>query len=224
MNPYDEFAVEEAIKLKGSHEGSTVTVISLGPKKRVTEACRTALAMGADEAIVIDSEETLDSYASAKAVAAAIKAEGPCDFVFTGKLAIDENNSSFSQMIAEFLEIPHATAAIKFEEENGQFTVEREIEGGTKEIIQLNGASVVGANKGLNSPRYPSLPGIMKAKKKPLKEVELSSLGISQAENKIELTNYSLPPEKPAVKILEGDTSAQVQELASLLRNESKVI
>ncbi len=224
MNPYDELAVEEAIHLKSRHEGAVVTIISLGPKKRLVDVCRTALAMGADDAIVVDAPNNLDSHATAKALAAAISAEGPCDFIFTGKLAIDNNNSCVSQMVAEFLGLPHATVVSKFEELDGKSVVEREVEGGAKEILELHGPSVVGANKGLNSPRYPSLPGIMKAKKKPLKEIELSALGVDESQQKTRLSGYQLPPEKPPVKIISGDADTQAQQLASLLRNEAKVI
>ena len=224
MNPYDEIAVEEAIKLKNQHEGATVSAVSLGPKKRVSEVCRTALAMGADEALVIDGPENLDSYSTSKALAAAIKAEGDCGFVFTGRLAIDNNQSCVSQMLAEFLNLPHATVVSRFEQNGDKTIVEREIEGGTKEIFELSGVAVVGANKGLNSPRYPSLPGIMKAKKKPLKEIEFSDLDIKEEEQKISMDHYQLPPEKPPVKMIEGETPQQVEQLVSLLRNQAKVL
>lgn len=225
MNPYDEFAVEEALKLKTAKGGdSKVTIFSLGPKKRVVETIRTALAMGGDEGVVINSEESLDCFATAKALSAAIKAEGDFDIIFTGKLAIDDNASSVSQLLAEFLYLPHSTVISKFEDNDGTYTLEREVEGGTKEIIQLTGPSVIGANKGLNTPRYASLPGIMKAKKKPMKEVEFSSLGVREEDVKIAHTNYTLPAEKPPVKMIDGDVLTQSKELAKLLREEAKVL
>ena len=225
MNPYDEFAVEEALKLKADKGGdSKVTVMSLGPKKRVTDALRTALAMGADEAILIDAPENVDAHATAKALAKAIEAEGGADQIFTGKQSIDENNASVTQMVAMNLGLPHAVVVSKFERGDGSVTVEREVEGGTKEIIELTGANVVGANKGLNKPRYASLPGIMKAKKKPIKELEFSALGVSDSDIKITFSDFKLPPEKPPVKMLEGEPAAQAAELAKLLREEAKVL
>ena len=224
MNPYDEFAVEEAIKLKEANSGTTVTVISSGPKKRVVDAIRTALAMGADDGIVIDAPEHLDCNATAKALAAAIRQEGDYSVVFTGKLAIDDNAASVSQMLAEYLEIPHTTVISKFEQTGDNIVVEREIEGGSKEIVQLTCPALVGANKGLNLPRYASLPGIMKAKKKPLKDVDFSSLGVADDQIKIKFKNFELPAEKPTCKMMDGDVAAQSSELAKLLREEAKVI
>jgi electron transfer flavoprotein beta subunit len=225
MNPYDEFAVEEAIKMREGGKATSVTVLSLGPKARVVEALRTALAMGADEAVVIDSPEDLDPSATAKALAGAIKAEGgEYKFVLTGKLAIDDNAASVSQMLAENLGVPHATVITKLEVGDNSATAERETEGGTREVLQLQLPAVIGANKGLNMPRYASLPGIMKAKKKVIKEVTLESTGASAADIRVRFKNYQMPPDKPAVKMLSGDSAAQAHELAKLLREEAKVI
>ena len=224
MNPYDEYAVEEALKLKEAGKATAVTVITVGPKARVVDALRTALAMGADDAIVIDAPEDLDQIATAKALAGAIKAEGDFRFVLTGKLAIDDNAAAVSQMVAEFLNIPHATVVSKLEFGPENATAERETEGGTKEIVQLSLPALVAANKGLNMPRYASLPGIMKAKKKPVKELTLDAVGTSAADVRIKMKNFQLPPEKPAVKMLSGEAAAQAKELVHLLHDEAKVL
>jgi electron transfer flavoprotein beta subunit len=225
MNPYDEFAVEEALKLKEAGKAASVTVVSLGPKARVVESLRTALAMGADDAVVIDAPEDLDPSATAKALAGAIKAEGgDYKFVMTGKLAIDDNLSAVSQMLAEHLDVPHATVVSKLEAGDTSAMVERETEGGAREILQLQLPSVVAANKGLNLPRYASLPGIMKAKKKTIKELTLDAAGASVADVRIRFKNFQMPPEKPAVKMLSGDLGDQARTLAQLLREEAKVI
>lgn len=224
MNPYDEFAVEEAIQLKAKTEGATLKVLTVGPKSRVTDALRTALAMGADEALLIDAPENIDPYLTAKALAEAIKQEGEPYQIFTGKQAIDDNAASVSQMLAELLSLPHATVVSKFERTADSAVVEREVEGGTKEVIELKGPSVVAANKGLNKPRYASLPNIMKAKKKPVKEIELSSLGVDLNSLKVKFSNFELPKEKPPVKMLDGESAQQAKELARLLREEAKVI
>lgn len=224
MNPYDEHAVEEAIKFKEKNPGSQVWAVTSGPKARAVEALRTALAMGADEAIVINSPESLDAYSTAKALAQAITAEGPAHLIFSGKLSIDTNQSSVPQMVAEFLSIPHTTVVSKFESSAENTTVERDVEGGAKEVIQMINPALIAANKGLNMPRYASLPGIMKAKKKAIKEVEFSSLGIAAGEQKVRYAGYALPPEKPAVKLLTGDAASQVSQLISALRDEAKVL
>ncbi len=224
INPYDEYAIEEAVKYRETNAGTQVFALSVGPSKRVSESLRTALAMGADEGIVVNAPENIDSYSTARALAEVIKAEGGADLIFTGKLAIDDNASSVGQMVAEFLGMPHATVVSKFSLSPEGVTVERDIEGGAKEVLSLKAPAVVGANKGLNTPRYASLPGIMKAKKKVLKEVEFASLNIPTTDTKVKYTQLSLPAEKPAVKIITGDSSAQVAELVKLLRDEAKVL
>lgn len=223
MNPYDEYAIEEAIKLRDAQPGSQVWVLSAGPKTRVIESLRTALAMGADEAIVINAEG-LDNFATAKALAEVIKTEGGAKVVLSGKLAIDDNASSVSQMMAEFLNVPHTTVVSKFAFSTENITVERDIEGGAKEVVQMMAPAVVAANKGLNMPRYASLPGIMKAKKKTIKEIEFASLNIAATDIKISYSGMTLPADKPAVKMLSGDASSQASELVKLLRDEVKVL
>jgi electron transfer flavoprotein beta subunit len=223
MNPYDEFAVEEALKLKAANAGAVVTAISLGPKARVVESLRTALAMGADEAVVINAPETTDNFATAKALAGYLKGQ-TYDIIFTGKSAIDDNSMAVTQMMAELLGIPHATVVSKFEAKDKVVTIEREIEGGASEIVEVKLPAVFGANKGLNTPRYASLPGIMKAKKKEIKEVELASLGVGETDIKIKLSDFELPKERPSCKLLTGDAQEQASQLARLLREEAKVI
>ena len=223
MNPYDEYAVEESVKLRDANPGSQAFVVTVGPKKRATEVLRTALAMGVDEGIIVDAPESIDCFSTAKALAAAIRQEGGADIIFTGKLSIDDNASSVGQMLAEFLEIPHTTVVSKFTNSATDVVVERDVEGGAKEVVTMVKPALVGANKGLNMPRYASLPGIMKAKKKVLKELDLAALGVS-AENKLKITKMTLPAEKPAVKMLSGDSAKQSAELVTLLRDEAKVL
>lgn len=223
MNPYDEFAVEEALKLKEAKGAGTVTVVSVGPKARVTESLRTAMAMGADDAIVIDTNEYLDTYWTAKALAGAIQKEGAFDMIFTGKLAIDDNAASVPQILGEVLGIPHVTVVSKLTA-GGTLIAEREIEGGAREVFEVQGPCVIAANKGLNTPRYASLPGIMKAKKKPLKEVALADTGVNTSQLKMRLKDFQLPPEKPAVKMIAGDAATQAKELVRLIMEEAKVL
>ena len=223
MNPYDEYAVEEAVKLKEKNAGAQVLVATVGPKSRATEVLRTALAMGADEGIIIDAPANLEPQITARALAQVIQQEGGAHVIFTGKTASDDNASSVSQMLAEVLSIPHTTVVNKFALDAENILVEREAEGGQREVIQMSAPAVVAANKGLNMPRYASLPGIMKAKKKVLKEFDLAALNVVVA-NKIKSLGLELPPEKPACKMLPGDSGAQVSSLVKLLRDEAKVL
>lgn len=229
MNPYDEFAVEEAIKTRDANPGAQVWVLTVGPKARTgnttgaAEALRTALAMGADEAILVDAPEQLDLLATAKAAAEAIKKHGPADLIFTGKLAIDDGAGAVPQMIAEFLSIPHATVVSKFQKTAEGILVERDTEGGAKEVIQMTLPALVAATKGLNMPRYASLPGIMKAKKKTIHETNLAELGVS-ASSVGSITKMELPAEKPPAQILSGDAAQQAHQLVSKLRDEAKVL
>lgn len=224
VNPYDEFAIEEAVKIKEKNPGTVVYAITLGPKQRAAEALRTALAMGCDEGVIVNSNAELDSFAVAKALSLAIKAEGGCDLLLLGKLAIDDNGSAVGPMLAEMLGIPHVSVISKLELNGSSIKVERDIEGGAKEIFELSLPCLLTTNKGLNMPRYASLPGIMKAKKKVLKELEAEALGVSGADVKSKATLFTLPEEKTAVKMLTGDSASQAKELAHLLRDEAKVL
>ncbi len=227
MNPYDEYGIEEALKQKEANPGSSVNVYSVGPKKRVAECLRTALAMGCDEGVVIDAPESVDNSLTAQALAAAILADGGADIVFAGLLAIDDNAMSVPQMVAENLKYSHTTGITKFSHSVNKIQVEREIEGGSKEILTLTLPSVVSAHKGLNHPRYASLPGIMKAKKKTIKELEFTSLvasGSPAGSAKTKFTNFQLPADKTAVKMISGGPASAVSELVTLLKQEAKVL
>lgn len=221
VGPYDEFAIEEAIKTKEKNAGSEVTVISLGPVRAV-EAIRTALAMGCDKAIHIDDENSNpDSYLSAKVLAKAIQDKG-FEIVFTGKQAIDLDNGQTTQQVAEFLGWPQVTILEKLEIAGGKATATRRISG-AKEVYEVALPAIFGCEKGLNTPRYASLPGIMKAKTKPVETLKISALK-GDAQPKLVYSNYRLPAEKPPGKMLQGDAATQVKELVRLLREEAKVI
>lgn len=223
INPYDEFAVEEGIKFKEANPSAQVTAITLGPKARVNNALLTAMAMGADDSIVIDCNENLDSMTVAKALAEAIKKEGAFHLVYAGKLAIDDSVSAVGPMLAEFLSIPHASVVTQCEYKGDKVTVKREVEGGTLETYDLPTPALIAANKGLNKPRFASLPGIMKAKKKPVKEYTLADLGITPSA-KVKYSSYELPKDRPAVKMITGEPAQQAKELVRLLREEAKVL
>jgi electron transfer flavoprotein beta subunit len=230
MNPYDEFGVEEALRLKEKF-GGEVTVVGLGPK-RVTESIRTALAMGADKGILISDEalEKSDSLAVAKALTAAIK-DLEYDLIFTGQRGVDDDLGVVGANLAELLDIPQLSVINKVEvaEDGKSVKVNRPVEGGTL-VIESSLPALITAQKGLNEPRYASLPGIMKAKKKPLDEKTLSDLGLDVAEfgegaRKVKVLEMTPPPAREAGKIVEGETPQEkAAELAKLLHEEAKVI
>jgi electron transfer flavoprotein beta subunit len=223
MSPYDEFAVEEALRVKEKNAGSTVTVVSAGPD-RVVDTLRTALAMGADNAIHVELPESADSAFAAKAIAAALKKEAKVDLIYFGKEAIDDGAAQVPQLVAVNLGLPSATVVIGIEYNGATLKCKREIEGGSFETIEISAPCVIAASKGLNEPRYATLPNIMKAKKKEVKALKLADLGVSASEQKIKMKNFQLPPAKQAGKKIDGDAAAQAHALVQALHNEAKVV
>jgi len=231
MNPYDEFAVEQALRIKEKNGGTPeVTVVTLGPAS-AGETLRTALAMGADRGVHLRDAafEGGDPLATSRALAAALAAE-QFTLVFTGKMAIDDNASVVPTAVAELLGIPYVNLVQSFElSADGQSaTVRRRIDGG-EELLECALPALFSAEKGLNEPRYASLTGIMKAKKKPIEEKNAASLGLAPnsvgaAGSGARRTRLVPLPERSACKFIEGDVSEQVRKLVDLLRNEAKVL
>ena len=214
INPYDEFAVEEALKTKDKI-GGEVFVISLGGEAN-KESIRKALAMGADEGILLKKEGYFDSFSVASALSEEIKALN-CELVFFGKQSVDFDNSVTGQMTAEILGYSCVSVVVGLSIENNKIKAEREIEGG-HEIVETELPAVITAQKGLNEPRYASLKGIMAAKKKVITEKPAKEVN-----NLTEILGLTLPPAKQAGRIVGTDSSA-VSELVRLLREEAKVI
>lgn len=223
MSPYDEFAVEEALRLKEKNAGSTVTVLSAGPT-RVVDAIRTALAMGADNGVHVEISETADNALAAKALAGALKKETKVDIVFTGKEAIDDGAAQTSQLIAENFGMSCVTVVLGAEYSATGVKCKREVEGGAIEMIEAPLPVLIAAQKGMNEPRYASLPNIMKAKKKEVKSLKMADVGVSDSDQKMKMKNLQLPPPKQAGKKVAGDVAVQAKELARLLHEEAKVI
>lgn len=221
--PYDEFALEEAIRFKEKNPGTVVTVFSAGPD-RVVDALRTALAMGCDEAVQISTPEGSDSYLAAKSLARAIQKTGQPHIVFTGKQAIDDDAAQVTQSLGEFLNLPAVTVVLKAEYGSGSIKAFREIEGAAQEEYEIPYPCVIAAQKGMNEPRYASLPNIMKAKKKEIKKFSLADLDLADGSVKIKYNSLALPPDRQACKMVAGDVAAQAKELARLLHEEAKVI
>jgi electron transfer flavoprotein beta subunit len=225
INPYDEYAVEEAIQVRDA-QGGEVTVISVGTEE-AEKQLRTALAMGADKAVLINIEDDIengDQFTTAKIIGEYLKDKN-ADLIIAGNVAIDGGSGQVGPRVAEILEIPYITTITKLDIENGNVSVIRDVEGDS-ETIEASLPLLVTAQQGLNEPRYPSLPGIMKAKKKPLEELELDDLDLEEddVEAKTKTIEIYLPAKKEAGKVLDGEISAQVTELVQLLRSEAKVI
>ncbi|WP_071394656.1 electron transfer flavoprotein subunit beta/FixA family protein [Bacillus tuaregi] len=224
INPYDEYAIEEALTLKEAH-GGEVTVVTVGDEESQKEL-RTALAMGADKAVLINDEdvEEGDAYSTASLLSAFFK-EKEVDIILAGNVTVDGSSGQVGPRLAEELEISAVTTITKLTIDGAKATIERDVEGDI-EIIETQLPILVTCQQGLNEPRYPSLPGIMKAKKKPLEELELDDLDLDEddVEAKTKTTEIFLPQAKAAGRVLEGDLSQQVKELASLLKAEAKVI
>lgn len=212
VNPYDEwFALVRALELKEAN-GGTVTTVTVG-NADAEPVIRKALAIGADDAVRIDSAPS-DAYQVAKQIADYAQNEG-YDLIFCGKETIDYNGSQIGSMLAELLDMPYISLATKFDSAGGTHTLEREISGG-KEVVEVNGACVISCAKGMAEQRIPNMRGIMAARTKPLNVV-----AASDAELRTTIRQYELPPAKGDVKLIDPDN---VQELVELLHNEAKVI
>lgn len=216
INPYDEFAIEEALKLKEKLGGdSEVTAISVGGDAS-KETIRKALAMGVDKGVLLKDDNHRDSMGIARALADEIKSQG-FEIVFCGKQSVDYDNSAVPQLTAELTGFSCITVVVSFNIEGSKVTAEREIEGG-KEVVTAELPVIIGAQKGLNEPRYASLKGIMASKKKPIEEKPAAP-----SDQLTEVISMKKPPEKQPGRILGTDKSA-VPELVRLLREEAKVI
>jgi electron transfer flavoprotein beta subunit len=224
INPYDEFAIEEALKLKEQF-GGEVTVVSVGGEQ-ATESVRTALAMGCDKAVRIDDPAlaNADEWALAEALAKAV-AQLPYDLVLSGRIAVDDGSSQVAVRLAEVLGIPSVSSILELKIDGDTATVTREIDGGT-ELIEVKLPVLLTAQKGLNEPRLPSMRGIMGAKKKEIAVKSLADIGLdaNEATPKMSVLKYSLPEPRAGGKIIPGEAADSASELARLLHDEAKVI
>lgn len=216
INPYDEFAIEEALKIKEASGGGTVKALCLGPS-RATEALRMALAMGVDEALLLKSEQTMmDSVLATRILADAIQKE-KWDLILLGKETIDDGREEWGPLIAEWLQWACITLATKIALQSNDVTVEREGESGL-EVWTTALPAVITCQKGLNEPRYPTIRGVMMAKKK-----EISQQPIELGPGRVEVLDYAYPPSRKAGRIV-GEGVSAVPELVRLLHQEAKVL
>lgn len=219
INEYDTYALEEALRIKDAGEAEVV-VATIGPD-RTSQALRTALGMGADRAIQIwdDALAHADSLAIAKTLAAAVKGES-FDLVLMGLMSDDANRAQTGPMLAELLGMPHTTAAMKVELGDGGARVERELEGGALEVVDLPLPALITVQTGLNDVRYASLKGIMQAKKKPLDKKALSDLGLDAAAvaPKVSIEKLYVPPKGEGAEILDGTPAEVGQKLVGKIK------
>ena len=223
LNYYDEHGVEEALRIK-ERLGGTVTLVTAGPARAV-EGLRAGLAMGADAALHVQDPAlaSLDHIGTARVLAAAIKSV-PCDLVLCGKLSTDDNAGIVGPALAEFLGLPQATAVTQLDLGDGRATAHREVEGAV-EVLEVTLPAVITVERGINEARYPSLPGIMRAKRTAVTTRTLADLGISTPPAAhVELLGLTPPPKRQAGRRLEGEPAAVVHDLVRALREEAKVL
>ncbi len=229
-NPYDEFAIEEALRIRERLGQGKVTAVSLGPD-RVKEAIKYALSLGADEGVHVRGDDVAlwDPLAVATVLAAAARRLG-FDLILAGKQGVDHDWSQTGIILAELLDLPHVSVVVNLEVDPASKTgkAKREIEGGA-EVVEFELPAVIAAQKGLNEPRYASLKGIMAVKKKVIPEWSPAELGVDPASvgegaAAIRFVDFSLPPARSAGRILEGDPKETARELVRILREEAKVI
>lgn len=223
ISPYDEFAVEEAIRIK-EQQGGNITILSAGNDK-AADAIRTALAMGADKGILISDPEIADcdGLGTAKILAAALKTV-KYDLIIAGQRAVDDDNYLVGTAVAELLNIPSISFVVKQEIADGKIRCERTVERG-KVTVEATLPVLFTTQRGLNDPRYPSMQGIMKAKKKPIDKKSLKDIGVDAPKSLTRIISLNYPPQRKAGKMIDGDTvQAKAAALVKALRDEAKVI
>jgi electron transfer flavoprotein beta subunit len=225
LSPYDEFAVEEALRIKEKRGQGEVVAVSLGPD-RVKEALRSALAMGCDRAIHVNDPAlaAADTLTTARALAAVVKQEAP-QLVLCGRQAIDDDMGATGAQLAEVLGWPCASWIMEeaVDADARNVRVGRQVEGGL-EVFDLPLPAVLSAQKGINEPRYPTLKGIMGAKKKEVKDVKAADLGLSSTAAELRVTALEALPARPPGRIIPGDVKDAVKELVRALREDAKAI
>jgi len=224
VNPYDEYAVEEAVQLiKQAGEGEVI-IVTVGKESAVT-TMRAALALGANRGILVKTDaQFLDSVLTAQALKKAIDQDAPPDLIFCGKQSIDSEGMQTPFRLAKALELPVVSDVVGLSIADGQAFAEREIGGGAREVVEMPMPCVIGATRGLNEPHYPKLPDIMKAKKKEIKQIDIADLGLDLASPQTEIVNLEAVAERGNARIMEGSPREAVEQLVRILKDEDKVI
>jgi electron transfer flavoprotein beta subunit len=222
VNPYDEYGIEEAIRIVKKN-GGEVVVVTVG-KETAVNTMRSALAMGAARGILVKTEtQFLDSSLTSLALQKAIREDGAPDLIFTGKQSVDSEGSQTHYRLAQAFDMPVATEVVALELKDGRAVVEREIGGGVKEVIEMQTPCVIGATKGLNEPRYPKLPDILKAKKKEIKLIDVADLGIDLSAGHTEILELESVPERSEAKMLNGSPREIAAQLVTVMKEETVI-
>ena len=227
ISPYDEYGIEEALRINEKQGGGKVTLLCLGPEE-AKETIRKGLALGADDAVHVNDPALLggDASATAKVLAAALK-KMQYDLVLAGKQAVDEDNAQVAVRVGELVNLPCVNSVIKLDFSDDKKTARclREVDG-DRDVAETSLPAIITAQQGLNEPRYPSLKGIMGAKKKPVTDWKAADLGLDPASlaPKLETVRFDPPPARPPGKKIPGDAATATKELVRLLREEAKVI
>ena len=223
LNPYDEHAVEAAVRLKEQRDDAEIIAVSVG-KADAANTIKSAMAMGADRGILVVAAEQPDSLATAKALKAAIERDGLPDMIFTGKESIDSEGFQTMYRLAAAMQIPVASGVEAFTWKPGKVRVECDVDAGTRAVIEMTPPCVVGCGKGVNKPRYPTLPDIMKARKKEIEQIELDKLNLEQPAGKIEILELKPAVETRDPKEVSGTPQEIAAEFVRILKEEAKVI
>ncbi len=222
-NPYDEYGVEEAVSLV-EKQGGEVVIVTVG-KASAAATIRGAMAMGAHRAILVKTDQQfLDAALTAQALKAAMEKDGLPDLIFTGKGSVDTESFQTQYRLARLLGLPVVNEVTRLSLDGGKALVERETGGGEKQVIEMGLPCVIGATKGLNEPRYPKFPDIMKAKKKQITELTLADLGVDASAGKVIIEKLESVPERSGAKMLQGSVDEQVTELVRILKEDEKVL
>jgi electron transfer flavoprotein beta subunit len=224
VNPYDEYGVEEAVQQVQKAGSGEVIVVTVG-KESALVTMRAALAQGADRGILVKTDSLfLDSALTSLALQKAIEQDGSPDLIFCGRQSIDSEGMQTSYRLARTFGMPVISDVVSLSLNDGVATVEREIGGGSREVVEMPLPAVIGATRGLNEPRYPKLPDILKAKKKEVKQINIAELGLDLSSPQTEIVNLEAVPERGQARMMEGSTREMVEELVRILKEEDKVL
>jgi electron transfer flavoprotein beta subunit len=224
VNPYDEYGVEEAVQQVQKAGSGEVIVVTVG-KESALVTMRAALAQGADRGILVKTDSLfLDSALTSLALQKAIEQDGSPDLIFCGRQSIDSEGMQTSYRLARTFGMPVISDVVSLSLNDGVATVEREIGGGSREVVEMPLPAVIGATRGLNEPRYPKLPDILKAKKKEVKQINIADLGLDLSSPQTEIVNLEAVPERGQARMMEGSTREMVEELVRILKEEDKVL
>ena len=224
VNPYDEYSLEEAVQINQRHGQGEVIVVTVGKESAVT-TMRSALALGADRGILVKTDaQFLDSALTSRALIKAIEQDGVPDLIFCGKQSIDSEGMQTLFRLATAFNMPAVNDVVDLSLHDGVARVEREIGGGSREVLEMPLPCVIGATRGLNEPHYPKLPDIMKAKKKEVKHIDIAELDLDLTAPQTEIVHLEAVAERGQARMMEGSTREMVEQLVRILKEEEKVL